>query len=75
MPATMTTTVQIMDVLARLGSDGCLLEDLTRQCPDLTWSQIFLELNRLSRMGEVRLRLRGACQYVVTAVTGGGAVV
>ena len=66
----MTTTMQIMDVLAHAGSNGCLLEDLIRQCPDLTWNQIFLELDRLSRTGEVRLRLRGACQYVVTAVTG-----
>ncbi|HSA87557.1 MAG TPA: hypothetical protein VLE46_15385 [Nitrospira sp.] len=67
MPATMTTTMQIMDVLARSGSDGCPLEDLILQCPNLTWNQIFLELDRLSRTGEVRLRLRGGCQYVVTA--------
>jgi hypothetical protein len=58
---------QIMDVLARSNSNGCLLEDLLRECPDLTWNQIFLELDRLSRTGEVRLRLRGAGQYVVTA--------
>jgi hypothetical protein len=67
MPATMSTTRQIMDVLTRSGSDGCLLEVLIRQCPDLTWNQIFLELDRLSRTGEVRLRLRGGCQCVVTA--------
>ncbi|MGQ0666644.1 MAG: hypothetical protein ACT4O4_06385 [Nitrospiraceae bacterium] len=64
MTAAMTPATQIMDVLAH--SDGCLLEDLVRECPDLTWNQIFLELDRLSRTGDVGLRLRGAGQYVVT---------
>jgi hypothetical protein len=68
MSATMTTTMRIMHVLARFNSNGCLLEDLVRECPDLTWNQIFLELDRLSRTGEVRLRRRGTSQYVVTAV-------
>jgi hypothetical protein len=63
MPATMTPTNQILDVLAR--SNGCSLEDIVRDCPDLTWNQVFLELDRLSRTGEIRLRLRGAGQYIV----------
>ncbi len=74
MPATMTTTMQLMGALARSSSNDCLLEDLIRQCPDLTWNQIFLELDRLSRTGAVRLRLRGAGQYVVTPVTREGAL-
>lgn len=41
MPAAMTTTLRIMYVLSRSDSDGCLLEDLVRECPDLPWSQIF----------------------------------
>ncbi|HXV68561.1 MAG TPA: hypothetical protein VD738_06515 [Nitrospira sp.] len=64
MTATMTPATRILDVLTH--SDGCLLEDLVCECPDLTWNQIFLELDRLSRTGDVRLRLRGAGQYVVT---------
>jgi hypothetical protein len=63
MQATMTPTNQILDVLAR--SNGCSLEDIVRDCPDLTWNQVFLELDRLSRTGEIRLRLRGAGQYIV----------
>jgi len=66
MPATTTRSDQILDVLARM--NGCLLEDIVRECPDLTWNQVFLELDRLSRTGEIRLRLRGAGQYVVTTV-------
>jgi hypothetical protein len=69
MLATMTTTMQLMDVLTRSGSNGCLLEVLDRQCPDLTWNQIFLELDRLSQTGEIRLRRRGAGEYVITATT------
>lgn len=68
MPVTMTTSRRITHVLARSGSDGCLLEDLVHGCPDLTWNQIFLELDQLSRNGEVQLRRRGAGEYVVTAV-------
>jgi hypothetical protein len=74
MPATLTTTIQLMDVLTRSGSNGCRLEVLVRQCPDLTWNQIFLELDRLSRTGEIRLRRRGAGDYVITAATREGAV-
>jgi hypothetical protein len=66
MAATITTTLHIMDVLARSDSDGCLLEDLIRQCTDLTWNQVFFELDRLS--------LRGAGRYVATAVSREGAV-
>jgi hypothetical protein len=67
MQATMTTTMQIMDVLARSNSNDCLLDNLIRDCPALTWNQIFLELDRLSRTGEVRLRRSGAAEYVITA--------
>ncbi|HMS84719.1 MAG TPA: hypothetical protein PKD12_13795 [Nitrospira sp.] len=74
MPATMPTTMQIMGALVHSSSNDCLLEDLIRQCPDLTWNQIFLELDRLSRTGAVRLRLEGAGQYVVTPVTREGAL-
>lgn len=74
MPATKTTTMQLMNVLTRSGSNGCLLEELVRQSPDLTWNQIFLELDRLSRTGEIRLRRRGAGEYVVTAAILEGAV-
>ncbi len=66
MAATMSPATQIMEVLAR--SNGCLLDEIVDQCSDLTWNQVFLELDRLSRIGEIRLRLRVPGQYVVTAV-------
>ena len=34
---------------------GCRIEDVVGQFPDLTWTQIFRELGRLSRNRQVRL--------------------
>lgn len=50
---------------------GCLLEELVRACPDFTWNQIFLEVDRLSRRGQVRLTSKGAGLYSVTLPTRG----
>lgn len=50
---------------------GCLIEDLVRACPDFTWNQIFLEVDRLSRTGQVRLTLKGAGLYSLMLPTRG----
>jgi hypothetical protein len=44
---------------------GCCLDDLVRVCPELTWNQIFLEVDRLSRAGRLRLALIGPGRYAV----------
>ena len=41
---------------------GCDLDMLTKNLSDLSWSQVFLEVDRLSRDGQV----------LVTSGTGGG---
>jgi len=33
----------------------CDLEEVMRQCANLTWNQVFLAVDRLSRRGEIRL--------------------
>jgi hypothetical protein len=43
----------------------CTLDELTLNCPDLHWSQIFLEVDRLSRTGELRLSSKGLGQYTI----------
>lgn len=43
----------------------CELEDLVRHCSAFTWNQVFLEVDRLSRTGEVRLVPRRAGVYAV----------
>ena len=43
----------------------CDLEELVRVCPSHTWNQVFLEVDRLSRTGELRLLLKGTGRYSV----------
>lgn len=44
---------------------GCSLDELVAVCPTLTWNQIFLEVDRLSRAGHLRLALVGPGRYLL----------
>jgi hypothetical protein len=44
----------------------CDLEEIARQCDDLTWNQVFLAVDRLSRSGDIMLVPRGRGLYAVT---------
>ena len=57
---------KIMEVIIR--SPGCLLEEVVLECPDLTWNQVFCELDRLSRTGEVRLTAKGPGLYAISSI-------
>ena len=62
-----------MEIVIR--SPGCALEEVVMECPDLTWNQVFLELDRLSRGGQVILKQKGPGLYTITPctdVTGAG---
>jgi hypothetical protein len=58
-----TITNRILDVVRQV--PDCTLDELTRNCPDLPWNQIFLEVDRLSRAGELRLTSKGVGNYTV----------
>ena len=45
------------------------LDDLVRACPEFTWNQIFLELDRLSRSGEVRMTREPRAGYRITVLS------
>lgn len=61
---TQAVTIQtVMDIVLR--SPGCDLEDIVHECPGLTWNQIFLEIDRLSREGSVILNLQQSGHYSV----------
>jgi hypothetical protein len=44
---------RILDVVR--ANPDCTLEEVTRQLPELYWSDVFLEVERLSRLGHVRI--------------------
>lgn len=48
---------------------GCQLDDLERSCPGLTWSQVFLEVDRLSRSGQMQVHSNGEGIYTLTLPT------
>jgi hypothetical protein len=53
-------------IVERIGHHpGCGLDDVVMLCPELTWNQIFLEVDRLSRDGVLKLALIGPGRYVV----------
>ena len=57
-----TLADQIVEVIAH--HPGCGLDDVVKACPDLTWNQIFLEVDQLSRAGHLRLALIGPGRVV-----------
>lgn len=59
----MTPTQAVLDMACR--SQGCNLEEIIRDCPELTWNQVFLAIDRLSREGKVTLNLRQPGHYLV----------
>jgi hypothetical protein len=44
---------------------GCQLDELVLSVPDLTWNQVFLEVDRLSRTGQVRMTATGKGTYTI----------
>ncbi len=44
---------------------GCDLDTLTKNLSDLSWSQAFLEVDRLSRQGNVRVTLDNGNRYMI----------
>ncbi len=59
---------QIMQAIIR--SPGSSLEEVVLECPGLTWNQVFTELDRMSRAGQVRLTPKGPGLYAITSTTG-----
>lgn len=53
MPMLNASEHRIMEVIVR--SPGCEIEELVLECEGLSWNQVFLEIDRLSRCGEVQL--------------------
>jgi hypothetical protein len=59
-----TVEDHVIDIVRK--AHDCDLEEIMRQCPNLTWNQVFLAVDRLSRRGEIRLLSKGRGLYTVT---------
>lgn len=57
------TTQRILGEVARL--HGCDMDQLAQNLPDLSWNQVFLEIDRLSREGEVLVTFATRGRYII----------
>ena len=55
---------QVLRIVRR--KKTCDLDDLLQECNSYTWTQVFLEVDRMSRSGELRLVCKKAGEYSVT---------
>ena len=63
MPPPCTSGQPALELIIR--SPGAMVDDVVFQCPDLTWNQIFLAIDRLSREGALTLTPKGGGLYAV----------
>ena len=57
---------QVRERLEQLGT-ACPLEAIMELCPELTWNQVFLAIDYLSRTGQVRVTMDVGKTYTVQA--------
>jgi hypothetical protein len=60
-PATIS---RVQSALEELGTD-CPMEEIVGLCPELTWNQVFLAIDYLSRTGQIRVTLDSCRTYRV----------
>lgn len=64
--AVSATISRVHRALEELGSD-CPMEEIMGLCPELTWNQVFLAIDYLSRTGQIRVTLDSGRTYRVAA--------
>lgn len=60
------TIRQVYDALEQLGTD-CPLEEVVALCPHLSWNEVFLAVDYLSRSGQIRITVDEGRTYRVQA--------
>lgn len=61
---TTALTDRVKTILEQMGTD-CALEELMDLCPEMTWNQVFLAIDDLSRRGAVRVTMEADRTYSV----------
>lgn len=64
--AVSATISRVQEALEDLGAD-CSMEEVTALCPELTWNQVFIAIDYLSRAGLVQVTLDPGRTYKVKA--------
>lgn len=59
-----TSFDRVRSALEQLGTD-CPLEEVADLCPELTWNQIFLAIDHLTREGQVLVTLDAGGAHTV----------
>lgn len=60
-------SVQEKAVIEMMRKNGpCCLDDLVTQLPNLSWGEVFVAVDRMSRDGRLLLRQRGYSSYHIT---------
>jgi len=60
-PKTKTLSTQMLESLQR--NPGCGFDQLVKDCSEFTWNQLFYEVDRLSRLGQLCLIRADAGHY------------
>jgi len=55
---------RVHSALEEFGTD-CPMEEIMGLCPELTWNQVFLAIDYLSRTGQIRMTLDSGRTYRV----------
>lgn len=58
--------IRVHRVLEQFETD-CSMEEVLNLCPELTWNQVFLAIDYLSRAGEIRVTLNRDRSYRMQA--------
>ena len=61
---------RVQGALENLGAE-CPMEEVVGLCPELTWNQVFLAIDYLSRTGKIRVTLDPGRTYRVQAFHAG----
>jgi hypothetical protein len=67
MPGLQFPDHRVLEVIVR--APGTMLDDIVLECPGLTWNQVFVVIDRLSREGVLTMSPKGRGQYAITFPT------
>ena len=63
MSTQLDTDHRVLEVIVQL--PGTVLDEIVVECPDLTWNQVFLAIDRLSREGVLKLTPNEHGRYTI----------